>query len=66
MAVHDEQPRPAPAPNILPVTIGTMKTDVQLLPGMSVRVARLHVYDQIGRALKGPALTEALKALGCK
>jgi hypothetical protein len=42
------------------------KLDITLLPGMSLRAARLHARDQIGKALKGSVLTDALKALGLK
>ena len=55
---------PKPAVLNFPVMFGNVKRDIPLLPTMSLKVARLHVYDQIGKMLKGNSLTEALKALG--
>ena len=40
--------------------------DIVIPRGLSLRVARMHAIEQIGKSLKGQAVTDVLKAMGFK
>ena len=61
----------ASSPGILRVRLdadGTEGKPIEfVIPrALSLRVARMHAIEQIGKGLKGPAVTDALKAMGFK
>jgi hypothetical protein len=50
----------------LTVTLGGKTISIDIPTVLSLRLARLFVIEQLMKQIKGPALTDALKAMGMK